>query len=245
MTTNGPILIPSPIPQNATPGEKKVYRLLRQQLPSGYIAWYELTLSFRADSRYPDFVIIGPDQGILVLEVKDWVLDNISQVKKTLFVLRTGRRELKEHDPFKQARDNVLRIKDILETSRDPAVVHEFGPHQGQLRFPYRHAVVLTNLTRTAIAKVNGLPQMLENLPVFLRDDLGETFVKRLLDLPSKFKAPMSASQVDAIRWILYPEVRIENRPGKVLDLRQDRAVKNHLSEEAERALGDPLTRLV
>ena len=245
MTTNGPLLIPSPIPEKATPGEKEVYRLLRQQLHSGCVAWYGLTLSFRRESRYPDFVIIGPDQGIIVIEVKDWVLDDISQVKRTLFVLRTGQRELREHDPFKQARENVLLVKDVLEASKKPALVHNSGPHQGKLRFPYRHVVVLTNLTRAAIAKVNGLPQILENEPVLLKDDLDETFVKRLLALPSKFKAPISLSQVDAIRRTLYREVEIENRPGKVLDFRQEGAIKNHLSEEAERALGDPLTRLV
>ena len=83
MTMNNSILIPPSIPQKATPGEKRVYHLLRQQLPPGYIAWYELTLSFRRESRYPDFIIMGPEQGIIVLEVKDWVLDNISQVKRT------------------------------------------------------------------------------------------------------------------------------------------------------------------
>jgi len=246
MATNDPILIPSPIPNKANPGEKKVYRLLRQQLPPGYIAWYELTLSFRRESRYPDFIIIGPDQGIIVLEVKDWVLDNISQVKRTLFVLRAGQRELKEHDPFKQARENILLVKDILEASKNPRLVHESGPHQGKLRFPYRHAVILTNLTRTAIAKVSGLQRLLANEPVLLKDDLDANFMKRLLAImPVKFKAPMSTADIDAARWVLYPEIRIENRKDEVLDLVQDGIIKNHLSEEAERALGDPLTRLV
>lgn len=245
MTTDSPMLIPSPIPHSANSGEKKVYQLLRRQLPSDFVAWYELTLSFQGRSRYPDFIIIGPDQGIIAVEVKGWVLDDISQVKRTLFILRGRQRELREHDPFKQARECVLLAKDILEATDDPSIVHQSDPHRGKLRFPYRHAVALTNLDRAAGARVNGLDRILDNSPVLLKDDLNEGFVERLFSIPLSFKKPMSRSQIDTIRGILYPEVRIANKEGRVLSLRQESVIKNHLSEEAEGALGDPSTRLV
>ena len=243
MTTNSPIIIPAPIPQKATQGEKKVYQLLRRQLPAGYVAWYELTLSYRRESRYPDFIIIGPTQGIIVLEVKDWVIDNISEIRKTLFVIRA--RQLKERDPFKQARENALLVNDIIEASNNPQLIHTSGIHQGRLQFPYRHAVILTNISHASAAEIDGFSQILKNEPVLLKDDLDNDFVNRIFDIPAKFQAPMSSSQIDAVRGILYPEVRITNRAGKVLDYLQDGAIKSHLSEEAERALGDPLARLV
>ena len=115
-------LIPSIVPDWATPGEKRVYRLPRDQLPEDHIAWQELTVSHRGRSQHPDFVIMGPDVGSIVLEVKDWVLDNITEVRRTLFVVRT--RAMKKHDPFQQARDGAVAINNLLQSSNDPRLVH-------------------------------------------------------------------------------------------------------------------------
>jgi superfamily I DNA/RNA helicase len=236
-------LIPATVPEKATSGEKRVYRLLRQQLPEGFVAWFELPLSYRRSTDYPDFVIIGPDEGIIVLEVKDWVLNNITTVKRTLFNLRGTR--IAEHDPFDQARQYALSVNNILQSDNNPLIVHQSGREEGKLKFPYRHAVVMTNISRAEMEQLRSLQEIMENEPLLVKDDMGEGFVERILSLPSRFQAPMTAEQIQAVRWKLYPEERIAGKPGRVVDLEQANLIKSHLSEEAERAAGDPLTRLV
>jgi hypothetical protein len=237
-----PTMIPTTVPDTATSGEKRVYRILRDQLPEGYTAWHELTLSYRKRSIHPDFIIIGPDEGVIVIEVKDWVLDNITEVKQTLFFLRT---RVAKHDPFRQAREGALVVNNLLQSSNDPLIVNQSGDHKGHLKFPYRNAVVLTNLTRAEMKRFETLKRILENKPVLVKDDMDSHFVERLFELPSHFQAKMTKRQIDTARYILFPEERISDKRGKVVDLTQANLIKSHLSEEAQRAAGDPATRLV
>lgn len=48
---------------NVTNGERKVFKLLRDLLPNSYIVWYEPEIT----NRCPDFVVLGPDIGLVVL----------------------------------------------------------------------------------------------------------------------------------------------------------------------------------
>ena len=57
----------------ATAGERKVFAALREHLPEDYLVYYDI----RIGDRYPDFTVIGPDLGVVVLEVKDWRLKSI------------------------------------------------------------------------------------------------------------------------------------------------------------------------
>ena len=63
-------MIPEAIPSKASQGEKNLFAALKSQLPDAFIVWYELTI----DRLLPDFVILGPTFGLLILEVKGWFL---------------------------------------------------------------------------------------------------------------------------------------------------------------------------
>ena len=62
--------IPETIRSSATAGERLLFRTLKTYLPDDYIVYYEPEIR----GRRPDFVIIGPDLGLVVLEV---TLDDI------------------------------------------------------------------------------------------------------------------------------------------------------------------------
>jgi hypothetical protein len=51
----------------ATAGECRVFAALQEHLPEDYLVYYDI----RVGDRYPDFIVIGPDLGVVVLEVKD------------------------------------------------------------------------------------------------------------------------------------------------------------------------------
>ena len=70
------ITIPETIRSSATIGERLLFRTLKTYLPDDYIVYYEPDIL----GRRPDFVIIGPDLGLVVLEVKDYTKNTLLQI---------------------------------------------------------------------------------------------------------------------------------------------------------------------
>lgn len=58
-----------------TAGEKRFAERLQEKLDDKTICWFNIPIS----GRYPDFVVLNPSKGLIVLEVKDWKLDNIEK----------------------------------------------------------------------------------------------------------------------------------------------------------------------
>ena len=79
--------IPETIPiGTGTPGERRVFTNFRDGLPEDYLLDYYVAVQ----GRYPDFIIVGPDLGVIVLEIKDWRLKSIAAVTAEAVVLREG-----------------------------------------------------------------------------------------------------------------------------------------------------------
>jgi hypothetical protein len=60
-----------------TSGEKRLAERLEQKLDDDYWLWYDVPMGPR--NTHPDFCVMHPRRGILVLEVKDWRLSTILQ----------------------------------------------------------------------------------------------------------------------------------------------------------------------
>ena len=58
-----------------TGGEKRMAQSLEDNLEDDYTVWYDVPIG--AKQFRPDFIILHPQRGILVLEVKDWKLTTI------------------------------------------------------------------------------------------------------------------------------------------------------------------------
>lgn len=65
------LMIPPTLPSDATPGECRVYEAL-SALPDQYTVCYRRLVPGRQHVEERDFVVIGVDIGLIVLEVKDW-----------------------------------------------------------------------------------------------------------------------------------------------------------------------------
>ncbi len=83
-----------------TTGERKVFDALRDHLPEDYLVYYDI----RVNGRHPDFVVIGPDLGLVVLEVKDWRLATIAGTTGEGVLLRTPGGDRIVRHPLRQAR---------------------------------------------------------------------------------------------------------------------------------------------
>ena len=63
-----------------TTGEKRLAERLEQKLDDDYMLWYDVPVGPK--QTHPDFVVIHPKRGLLILETKDWRLETIVKAGK-------------------------------------------------------------------------------------------------------------------------------------------------------------------
>jgi hypothetical protein len=60
-----------------TSGEKRFGRRLESLLEDDYLCWFDIPLGKKR--RYPDYIVLHPQRGLLFLEIKDWKLATIKE----------------------------------------------------------------------------------------------------------------------------------------------------------------------
>lgn len=149
-------------------------------------------------------------------------------------------------NPALQARHCAIQVVNALE--HDPQLVHAEGPYTGKLAFPWGSGVVLTNITRKQFEQ-SGMDQTIDAHLVVCRDEMlesaePEAFQKRLWDMfPHNFGRAMSVPQLDRVRWIMFPEVRVPVQgsllPEDAEELPDIMRVMDLQQEQLARSLGD------
>ncbi|MDE0033621.1 MAG: nuclease-related domain-containing protein, partial [Deltaproteobacteria bacterium] len=200
----------------ATPGELRFAHRLESLLDGDWLCFYDIPVGKRR--RYPDFICVHPQRGLLFLEVKDWKLSSINRIDHDTVELETASGLKATVNPVKQARDGALQTVDMLQW--DPHLKEQTGQYKGKLICPYGYGVVLTNITRKQIQSVapddvaeRVLPgRLLIYKDEMLEDTDPEAFQERLWGMfEYRFKRPLTLPDLNRIRWHLYPEIRIDN----------------------------------
>jgi hypothetical protein len=175
-------MIPSEPPSDrATAGELLLYRYLRDLLPESFRVFFEPSIPSRRSGGTvnPDFLIFGPDFGLLVLEVKDWSLDQIVKVEANKVYLRQGiaASEGVAHDlPAAQAKRYQYEVMDHLK--RERVLVHPDGDHAGHLCFPIGYAVALTRVASEELRR-SGLDAVFSPVETLCKDQLDAVWIER------------------------------------------------------------------
>jgi hypothetical protein len=229
-----------------TSGERRVAERLEAKLDADYLLWYDVPIGPR--HTHPDFVVLHPSRGILVLEVKDWKLSTIQQADKNEWVIAPDGVPKTVASPLEQARQYAHQIVNALE--RDPQLVQADGRHAGKLAFPWSYGVVLPNITRKQFDD-SELRQALEPQRVICQDEMLEStdpedLQSRLWDMfPYGMRGVISLPQLDRVRWIMFPQVRVQTT-GDLFDDTQAEAdlpsimrVMDIQQEQLARSLGD------
>jgi hypothetical protein len=201
-----PSLIPSlnSCVARMTSGEKRFAVRLEQKLEDDYLIWYDVPIGKR--QLHPDFIVLHPLRGLLVLEVKDWKIDTIKNVTRANWTIadRNTNEPKQVKNPLEQARTYVLHAVKLLE--RDAYLVHAIASdHAGKCIVPYGYGVVLTNITRAVFDK-QGLGEVIESNLVICQDEMYDSvdrgdFQQRLWDMfPYHFDRTLSPHQVNRIR---------------------------------------------
>ncbi|MCB2256601.1 AAA family ATPase [Pseudomonas chlororaphis] len=228
-----------------TPGERRLAERLEKKLEDDYLCWFNVPVGPKA--LQPDFVLLHPLRGLLVLEVKDWKLDTIQSMDRNQAKIYADGLLKTLKNPMLQARAYAMEV--VMMLQRDPALKQPAGsPYAGNLIMPFGWGVVMTAITRKQFEGTN-LAEVLNPQQVLFQDEVTETvdpevFQQRLWNMFQHiFPCQLSLPQIDRVRYHLYPEVRVNAVPGqfglfaeqhaplptliKVMDLQQEQLARS------------------
>ena len=229
-----------------TSGERRLAERLEQKLDDDYLLWYDVPMGPR--NTHPDFCVMHPRRGILVLEVKDWKLGTLLQADKQNWEILGDSGPKTVINPLEQARQYAHQVVNALE--RDPQLVQADGPHAGKLAFPWSYGVVFTNISRKQFEAAE-LQNAIEPHRVLCQDEMleatgAEELQSRLWDMfPHMMRGVMSLPQLDRVRWIMFPQVRVQTQSALFddadteADLPDIMRVMDLQQEQLARSLGD------
>ena len=211
------LMVPDSIPSKASQGEKRLYKTLQDELPDDCYVWYEPIVK----GLYPDFIILGPTLGLLILEVKGWGSHQIVSANNQFFEIKNGEKLTeKQQSPLRQGKGYLDAILDKLK--KYSVLTQPDGDYQGKLSFPVGVGVVMPNMTVTQ-AQNENIYSLLEEPQVVYRDELiewdgiGERDLMRRLEsmFTTRFKfLALTDDQISTIKGILYPEKAIKETPA-------------------------------
>lgn len=214
-------MIPESVPSGRPRGERRVFDIL-QYLPDDYIVYHEPFIA----QRYPDFVVICPDLGLMVIEVKGWTANNIERADSNRVVLSFGGAPEAHEHPLIQAKNYKYRLMNTFKD--DPAIGpirHSEGRYQGGFIFPFGHIAVLSSITSEQL-QARGLTTVFPPSLVVTKDILdsweqikGEGLREKLKRFFEPFwEFPrLNEKQINLLRAVIHPEIivrRVEHREG-------------------------------
>ena len=226
-----------------TPGEYQVAQRLEEKLGDDYLLWYDVPTG--PARVQPDFIVLHPRRGLLILEVRDWSLKIIHRAEPHYWQLFANRLLTARPNPVQEAKRSAQAVVNALR--RDPQLLDADCQDATRLRFPWSYGVVFPELTRQEFTNAQ-LGRFIEPQQVLCSDEMLPTvepaeLQSRLWDMfPLMMGGSLSPAQRDRLRWILFPEVRLaQDAPFDdqdksaalpelmpVLDLAQEQLARSH-----------------
>jgi hypothetical protein len=192
-------------------GERRVFEALVRQLEDDYTVWHNVPIM--GSSREPDFVILHPQRGLLILEVKDWRLSTIHDANPMSVELQTERGRISVVHPLSQARAYAQDIHRLLE--KHPSLCHLDGLHKGKVILPWGWGAILSHVKQSEVEGNPTFQSVFDPSKVLLADDLGEDvdpmiFQERLWAMfVVQWRPVLTLPQLSLVRGLLFPELRL------------------------------------
>ncbi|WP_373479728.1 3'-5' exonuclease [Geminocystis sp.] len=220
------VIIPQSIPSKASQGEKRLFSVLINKLPDDFYVWYEPRLT--ENSLHPDFIILAPNFGLLIIEVKGWFSKNIISATTDVFKIEKEEEDCNsisnQKSPLRQGKDYLNSLLNQLQKYRILNNIN--GKYQGRLAFPIGWGAIMSNITDNQAENIN-LKTVLPTPQVAYRNELfdwekDEFSTDKLIDrLQSMFTvkfpfSPLTNEQINTIRGVIYPEIIIKEEKATI-----------------------------
>lgn len=224
--------------QPMTPGERTVFDIFDRHLSEDW----EIYIQPHLNGLRPDFVLMNPNVGIAVIEVKDWNLDAMRYFVKTH---KTGLKELyaeKDRKIF-PVENPFIKIKNYKN-----AIFEIYCPRLQQkagyaaispiVIFPFATRSRVLAL-QEAFLKKSELEKRADWYPVGGTDELSKNGLTTILPLLNRTSHPMTPALADDLRgWLVEPDFASTQRKPLVMDSNQRSLAETRTSSGYRRIKG-------
>jgi hypothetical protein len=192
--------------------EEKIFNLLKN-FPDDCRVWYEVVLGVRG--RKPDFMIMDPKRGVIVIEVKGWGESTIVGASPTEFkIMTTGGDTVKVKNPTRKCKVYLEEATEKLELN--PKLIGKFD----KLIFPVDYFLVFPNLTEKSFDDLGLNKEILgmDKTHIVFRHEASNqsAFQARILSLLPELRKPLDIEMQLSIRNSLQVENTIDAPGGGV-----------------------------
>jgi hypothetical protein len=212
-------MIPERLPPDSTYGEKRVFGLL-QRLPDECLVYYEPVIA----ERHPDFIVISPERGVLIIEVKGWRVSSFVEASDDRVKIRDGNEVKSFPNPVKQAREYMFGVMNQCRQHPEcRELCHPKGPFEGNYVFPFGHAVFLHGITSSELAhsRLNevfrgGDCRVLTKDKLEYWERLPENEILARIEGCFTVHWPfdrLTDRQIDILRAAIHPEIVVSSQP--------------------------------
>jgi hypothetical protein len=210
------------LPANTTQGEKALYRIIQKHTPDDWVCYAGQRLGI---GTTPDFLLIGPELGILILEEKSIPINLVKKfTTENWTVIRDGAPRIEVH-PLRQARGYVEKVMQALQK------IKRLTDSRGKLKFVAGHGCILSSIRKGEMIVSDiekfSTPPMVTFDPhlVICKNELPSNrqkesdFTNRLKQMTRLFNFDsLNDDDIQTIRGAIFPEVRAKVMADEITD---------------------------
>ncbi len=226
-------MIPEELGTGASIGERLLFRALKALLPSDYAVYAKPEV----EGERPDFVVIGPDLGIVVLTILEYTSSSLVETGQEEWKVHTAAGKLESvSNPYRQARTSSRLVAERLK--QDDRLLAAKGKRLGQLKFPFGFGAVFPRLTRKDFEEL-ALYETLSEAFVLHREEIDaahpafqqDGLIEKLHGMFADWSQPRSilkTSDFAAIRSHFMPEIQLGAKPESHIDFSEQLVLSDH-----------------
>lgn len=184
---------------DTTAGERKLFDLLHKALADSCVVRYEMLLGER--HYRPDYTLVDPERGILVVEVKDWGIEHIVQASSEQFFVRYG-----GGAPTPQMNPNTKCQIYLRRTRENIVAMPVLRGEAGELKVPLEYMIAFTNIGKDEFV-TKEFAKIIPVERVLFKEDLSavRSFLHRYNQMMPMLDIPLTQEQDKAVRQALFP----------------------------------------
>jgi hypothetical protein len=213
-------IFPTYLPDSATPGERAMLAILRK-LDDDCLVFFEPGVA----NRRPDFVVIMPGVGLMVIEVKDWEPATLREASPHQITLAGAQGPLRLTHPEEQARQYAYRLaRSCRSDAFGRMLIQRTGPYQGKLCFPVAGVAAYPNMSRQTLDETGFLPcfppahNVTSDVLAQWRRLSGAELAGRLrAHFDARWDCGLSPEQVEILTSLIYP-IRVASTSRRASD---------------------------
>lgn len=223
---------------NAHSSEQKVACVLQKQLGDDVLIWHEPSIG----NLRPDFLILFPSRGFVIMEVKSWDISYIREANDHTVVLNSNPLRKTKNPVKEQGKNYEFKVVDILTESK--FLLYPSGHEkQGNFSVPHGACVVFTKIRQKDLHARDELSSLKTKAiykdSIFKKEPRPNALQNNILSfLPYRLERKMSEVDINSFMSLLGLS-RVQIDCHKVLSGHQAKTATDHSDSQENNKTAD------